>query len=249
MKEHMGQTWKVGKLAKATGITVRTLHHYEEIGLIEPSSRTESGHRVYSEKDIQRLQQVLSLRQLGFPLEDIRKCLGDKTMSPLQIIRLHQGRVHEERDRLGKLYDQLTSLERTLATNRKPSIHELIKTIEVITMHDKYFTKEQLEEIKSRGESIGDAKMKEYQESWVTLMEKVRTEKKNKSDPSSASILKLAQEWDTLVKAFTGGNPHIEVQLGSMYRNEPSMRENFGMDPELWEYVTKMMGYFHKLKK
>jgi DNA-binding transcriptional MerR regulator len=61
-------TWKVGELAERTGVSVRTLHHYDEIGLLSPPWRTEVGHRLYSVRDILRLQQIRSLRALGFGL-------------------------------------------------------------------------------------------------------------------------------------------------------------------------------------
>ncbi len=73
---------KVGELAKRTGLTVRTLHHYDEIGLLKPSLKTESGHRLYTGRDVARLQQVLSLRQLGFSLEQVRDCLDRPGFSP-----------------------------------------------------------------------------------------------------------------------------------------------------------------------
>ena len=63
---------KVGELAKRTGLTVRTLHHYDAIGLLKPSLHTEAGYRLYTANDIARLQQVLSLRQLGFSLDEVR---------------------------------------------------------------------------------------------------------------------------------------------------------------------------------
>src|SRR3954464_5955502 len=66
---------KVGELARRTGLTTRTLHHYDEIGLLKPSLHTEAGHRLYTADDVARLQQVLSLRQLGFALEEVRACL------------------------------------------------------------------------------------------------------------------------------------------------------------------------------
>lgn len=239
---------KVGDVATATGVTIRTLHHYEEIGLLEPSSRSESGHRIYSERDLQRLQQILSLKQLGFSLGEIRNCLLEKSMSPLEIVRLHQKRVLEGRDQLSKLYDQLITLERTLAANEAPSTEELLTTIEVIQMYDKYFTKEQLEELKNRKDSIGEAKMKNYQNAWTELMAKVRTEMNKKTDPASSAVQALAKEWSSLVSAFSGGNTSIEVNLGSMYRNEPAMREKVGMDADYYEYVAKMMAYYHKAK-
>ena len=69
-------SWKAGELAKQTGLSVRTLHYYDEIGLLSPSQRTEAGHRLYTADDIVRLQQVKSLRHLGFTLKEIRDYLN-----------------------------------------------------------------------------------------------------------------------------------------------------------------------------
>src|SRR4051812_46097872 len=87
---------KVGELARRTGLTVRTLHHYDEIGLLKASLHTESGHRLYTACDVARLQQVLSLRQLGFSLEEIGDCLDKPGFSALEVIRLHVARLQEQ---------------------------------------------------------------------------------------------------------------------------------------------------------
>src|SRR3954469_1547237 len=87
---------KVGELARRTGLTTRTLHHYDEIGLLRPSLHTESGHRLYTAGDIARLQQVLSLRQLGFSLEEIAGCLDRPGFSPMEVIRLHVARLRDQ---------------------------------------------------------------------------------------------------------------------------------------------------------
>jgi hypothetical protein len=150
---------------------------------------------------------------------------------------------------LGKLYDQLSTLEKTLAANGEPSIQELLTTIEAIQMHEKYFSKEELEKIKNQKTIIGDEKIQEYQAQWTELMNSVRQHAKQKTDPSDAAVQKLAHEWNSLVQAFSGGDAGIEVKLGSMYQNEPSMRSQVGLDPELYEYVAQMMSYFHKAKK
>jgi DNA-binding transcriptional MerR regulator len=142
--------WKVGELTKLSGVTIRTLHHYEEIGLLLPSARTESGHRVYGEGDVVRLQQILSLKQLGFSLEDIGTCLSEKKLTPLDVVRMHRRRVEEESERLLELRSRLVKLETALSGERPVSVDEFIKTIEVIQMHEKYFTKEQLEELENR---------------------------------------------------------------------------------------------------
>src|SRR5579864_8327632 len=87
---------KVGELARRTGLTIRTLHHYDAIGLVRPSLRTESGHRLYTAADVARLQQVLSLRQLGFSLEEVRACLGRPDFSPQRVVELHLARLREQ---------------------------------------------------------------------------------------------------------------------------------------------------------
>src|SRR5688500_5838791 len=87
---------KVGDLARRTGLTVRTLHHYDEIGLLRPSLHTEAGHRLYTAADVARLQQVLSLRQLGFGLEEVKACLDRPGFSPVEVIRLHVARLREQ---------------------------------------------------------------------------------------------------------------------------------------------------------
>src|SRR6201988_5498959 len=83
---------KVGELAKRTGLTVRTLHHYDEIGLLKPSLHTEAGHRLYTAADVARLQQVLSLRQLGFSLEQVGGCPKRPDIPPPEETRLPHAR-------------------------------------------------------------------------------------------------------------------------------------------------------------
>lgn len=82
---------KVGQVARRTGITVRALHHYDETGLLSPSERTSSGHRLYTHEDIVRLQQIVSLRQLGFSLEQVGQMLRQPAYSLRKTIELHLG--------------------------------------------------------------------------------------------------------------------------------------------------------------
>ena len=72
-------TWRIGALAAETGLTVRTLHHYDAIGLVRPSARTSGGHRVYTRPDVERLYAALVLRSLGVPLSEIAARMKDPT--------------------------------------------------------------------------------------------------------------------------------------------------------------------------
>jgi DNA-binding transcriptional MerR regulator len=86
-----GRVYSVGQVAGFAGVTVRTLHHYDEIGLLVPSERTYAGHRRYTGADLDRLQQILFYRELGFPLEEVAVLLDDPDADP----RAHLRRQHE----------------------------------------------------------------------------------------------------------------------------------------------------------
>ena len=89
-------SWTVGELARLAGVTVRTLHHYDRIGLVRPSERTAAGYRSYDERDLDRLHQVLVYRELGFPLEEVATLLDDPDADPLAHLR-RQHRLLQDR--------------------------------------------------------------------------------------------------------------------------------------------------------
>ena len=105
---------KVGEVARRTGLTVRALHHYDEVGLLRPSLHTESGHRLYTAADLARLQQVLSLRHLGFSLEEIRACLDRPGFSLAEVLGMHLARLREQIELQQRLRLRLETLSARL---------------------------------------------------------------------------------------------------------------------------------------
>src|SRR5687768_5998297 len=102
----------VGELSRLTRITVRTLHHYDEIGLVRPSQRTGAGYRLYDQSDVLRLQQVLVFRELGVPLEAIASAIDEET-SRADMLRQHREVLVTRR---GKLDAMLASIDAALFT-------------------------------------------------------------------------------------------------------------------------------------
>ena len=82
----MSRLYKVGELAQLAGVSVRTLHHYEAIGLLVPSSRTQAAHRLYTRSDVERLMRITALTGLGFSLEQVRTALDDESWTPSRLI-------------------------------------------------------------------------------------------------------------------------------------------------------------------
>jgi DNA-binding transcriptional MerR regulator len=220
-------------------LTVRTLHHYDEIGLLSPSHRTGAGHRLYTADDLGRLLQILSLRQLGLSLEDIRESLARPESSLQQVVELHIAQLRERIDLQQRLCRRLETVAERLRTAEGVSVNEFIQTLEAMTMFEKHFTPDQLQEIQARGRQIGQERIREVEAEWPRLITEVRAAMESGTDPASTEVQQLAQRWMGLVREFTGGNPGIQQGLNKMYSEEPEARERTGIDPALMEYVGK----------
>ena len=240
-QQKQAKHWKVGELAERTGLSVRTLHHYDEIGLLIPSHRTPSGHRLYAEADVARLQQIVSLRSLGLPLDEVRDCLDRRGLKPLEVIRLHAARLREQMETQARLVERLEAVATGLQSAEGVSADDIIRTIREIQMFEKYYTPEQLAELKERAERIGPQRMKEVEAEWPALMAEVRAEMEKGTDPAAPRMQELARRWRGLIEEFTGGNPGIEQSLRNLYQGEPQMRERAGFDPALSAYVQRAL--------
>lgn len=126
--------WKVGELADATGLTVRALHHYDEIGLLVPSDRTSAGHRLYAEQDVARLYRILALRRLGLRLDEIAALLDDESVSLLETVRRHLEQVERELTQRQRLRHRLLALLNALERSLEPSTDQFIETLEAMTL-------------------------------------------------------------------------------------------------------------------
>ena len=99
--------YTVGEVARLAGVTNRTLHHYDEIGLLTPSGRTPSGYRLYDRKDLERLQEILYFRELGFGLEEIRTAVTDPAHDRGEAFRQQRNLLLEHIERLESLVSSL----------------------------------------------------------------------------------------------------------------------------------------------
>ena len=242
---------KVGELARRTGLTIRTLHHYDEIGLLRPSLHTESGHRLYTGRDVARLQQVLSLRQLGFSLEEVRDCLDRPGFLPLEVIGIHVARLREQIELQRRLCERLEALATHLRAAGEISAEEFLDTIEAMTRMEKHYTPEQLESLKQRPEQLGERCMVQASEEWAELMALVRREMEMGTPPTDPRVQALAKRWMGLVNQFSGGDHGIEKTVHGLWKNEgQALASQFrmiggGQAPTMQEY----MDYIGKARK
>ena len=247
-REDTSRMWKVGELAGRTRLSVRALHHYEEIGLLVPSGRTGSGHRLYSGGDVLRLQQIASLRSLGFSLGEIRECLTRQSFSPGRVIGLHVARLKERMELERKLCERLEAVAARLehpevdkgGISAERFVEAVMEVTEMSERIEKYYTPEQREQLENRRQEIGEGRIREVQAEWPELMEKVGAEMEAGTDPTEERVQELARRWMGLVREFTGGDAGIHRSLGNMWEGEESL---MGIDTT---HMREMMAYISR---
>ncbi len=112
-------TYTIHQLADLAGVSVRTLHHYDQIGLLKPERRTPGGYRIYQHADLLRLQQILFYRELDVPLAEILDLLDRPDFDPVRALRDHRKKLQEKAARLERLIE---TIDKTLAQSAKETI-------------------------------------------------------------------------------------------------------------------------------
>ncbi len=173
---HSGRQWKVGRLAAETGLTVRTLHHYDDIGLVRPSGRTSAGHRLYEDRDVHRLYQVLALRQLGLSLDAIA-AVTDGGVSLSEILDAHRAYLDEQLAATRMLRAHVEMLGRKVRTSPETSVADFLDVIRgVIDVDDtikQYFDESQLADLAERRAELGEETIAAVETSWKVLIPRV----------------------------------------------------------------------------
>jgi DNA-binding transcriptional MerR regulator len=228
---------QVGELAAAVGLTVRTLHHYDAIGLLAPAQRSQSGRRLYSPQDVRRLYRIVALRRLGLGLTEIGTLL-DASPDLARAVRDHLDVVERELELGRRLRVTLTRILELLDSGHDPGRDEFIDAIGVMIMSESYYTAEQQEQLAERRRALGEEGMAAAEREWAELIEAVRAEQAAGTDPSDPRMRELAGRWRDLIEQFTGGDEDIRRSLGRMYREQGTQAASRGMvDPELMKYV------------
>jgi len=235
-----------GELAKATGLTVRTLHHYDEIELLRPSARSEAGHRIYTDADVRRLYRIISLRQLGFPLTDIMSMIENDDADPRAAVRSHLDAVEEQIELQEELRERLGAILGVLDGSEEPSTKQLLEIMEVMMEVEKYYTHEQREQIRKRGEEADWNEIERHQKEWSQILEDAEAAMKAGTPVTDAKMQELARRYDELGKwfaaGFTGGDPGLKESLNRVWAERgDELHSQFGKGPEVDQYLRQTL--------
>ena len=223
LKNRRPSRYQPAEFARRTGVTVRTLHHYDRLGLLKPRARTAAGYRLYGEEDVVRLQQIVTLKFIGFPLKRIKQLLDRKGGDLAAALRLQRLSLEEKRRRLDSVIGAIARAEQITAKGRNPGWEVFQKIIEVIQMQTdpnwmmNYYSDEAREAIAERAKSWTPELQAQCEQDWATLQKEVAEASAAGEDPASEKAQALAGRWSKLIEGFTGGNSAVLEGLKKLY--------------------------------
>jgi MerR family transcriptional regulator, thiopeptide resistance regulator len=243
--------YRVRAFARLAGVTVRALHHYDELKLLRPA-RTASGYRTYGLRDLERLEQIVALRFIGLPLKQIKAVLDRDPRSLPEALRAQRRALEEKRRRLDQAIGAIADAEASIQPGRPIEAAVLKRIIEVIEMTDhgqdmkQYYSDEGWAEMTRRREEMTDqmrAAAEDGTRKWQALFTDI--EAALAEDPGSPAAQALVDRWRTLIEAFTAGNQEVAAGVGRAWQDRdhwtaPMKRvtEPFA-DPRIWEFIRK----------
>ncbi len=252
--------YTVKKISELSGVTIRALHFYEEVGLLRPAYHGSNGYRYYEEKELLQLQQILFFKELGFSLKQIRKVLGKSDFDQLAALHSHRQALSKEWERTGRLIETIDKTIQHLQGKKKMKQEE---------MYEGFTTKEKqaeyVEYLKNRfGEDHPSfAECEKNSKGWTKEdSEKARKEgdanfkelaklKEKQFSPSSPEVQTIVLKIYNWVKQFWTPDKESFPALGQMY-TELEWKKFFGKydphHPQLAMFVAEGMKFFAETK-
>ena len=238
----------VNKVAKLAGISVRTLHYYDEIGLLTPTNKTNSKYRLYNEMDLEKLWQILFFKELDFPLSQIKEILNNPKFDKNQALENHKKLLLEKRNRIDKI---ITSIDKTIMKGFETN---MIKT----------FSNENYEKYKEEAiQKYGDTAKQSYnrtskysKEQWKLIQEEatnIYTELGENMDkgPTDEKVQQLIAQWKNhITKYYYDCTLEIFKGLGQLYVEDERFTKNINKTKEgLASFIKEAIDYYCEKNK
>jgi DNA-binding transcriptional MerR regulator len=245
----MAVMFKVSEFAEKAGVTVRTLHHYDRLGLLKPSERNRAGYRLYGERDLVRLQQIATLKFIGLPLKQIKDVLDGRDLELPATLSLQRRLLTDKRRQIELALRAIEEAERSILPNRGPDWAALKKIIEVMEMETnnewmkKYYSDEAQARIAQKSASFTPEMQAQVTQKWNELIRDVENAIRSKHDPAGAPARALAERWAAMARGFTGGDPEIQKGLNKLYADQANWPATFQKPfrDEVWNFIRQAM--------
>jgi MerR family transcriptional regulator, thiopeptide resistance regulator len=222
------------EFARETGVTVRTLHLYDRLGLLEPAARTASGYRLYGEQQLERLEQILALRFVGFRLEHIKELLQGPKWPLIVALRMQHQIVAQEKRRLERALAAIEDAERAIESDEFADRWQTLRTVigalkmdNDLSWTQNYYSPEARERLAEKMKTTPKEVVEQGQRDWTALIADVEEAASRGEDPQSEHAQTLAQRWQGLVQQFTRGDADIQQGLNKLWSDQTHWPQGF----------------------
>ncbi|MCT9931572.1 MerR family transcriptional regulator [Planotetraspora sp. A-T 1434] len=245
-----GRRWSIGELAHATGLTVRTLRHYDQIGLLRASERTASGHRRYTREEVRRLYRVRALRGLGLSLEEIAKLLADSaddlaTMRDLLAAQLRD--VEEHAHRIRQLTQRLHGLLDQIERSPMPGQDQFMTTLEMMSVFEAHFTQDQRGRLAERRAVLSPEAVDKAKAEWSGLVGELLRHVQGDTPVEDPRVQDLVERWDALGDVFHGGDERVKAAAKTMWQeNSTDLSQRL---PWSADQMTSLVAYIERVRQ
>jgi len=222
---------KVGELAKRSGVTVRTLHHYDEIDLLTPLKRSNNGYRIYGKEHISRLHQIQALRRFGLSLSEISAYFAQPDFSPADIIARQIAVLKQQMEQASRLCDRLIGLQNLLQEGQEPDVNDWFAAMEMMTLYDNYFSQHELTQLPKNWHGF------KPDPQWRARVDEINQLIASDTPPEAISAQEAAKRWMTLLVQDTKGDARLLKKLNLILDKEPVAQQHSGISTQVRDYV------------
>ncbi|MBC9784250.1 MerR family transcriptional regulator [Heliobacterium chlorum] len=245
-------TYKVKDVAETAGVSVRTLHHYDQIGLLKPTSTTDSGYRLYTDQDLERLQQIMFLKELDFSLQEVREILDTPGFDRMQALASQKKLLLEKRKRLDAIIDLVDKTLYTIEGGDLMAKKEMFEAFDMteIERHQQQYAEETRQKyVRSSAYQESQKKTAGYsQDDWAVIQTKANKIYQNLADlmdyePSEPQVQEAIGQWrQHITDHFYTCTLEIFRGLGDLYVQDERFTANIdGIKPGLAAFMCEAM--------
>jgi len=234
----------IRQCAKLAGVTVRTLHHYDQIGLLKPARLADNGYRLYDGQSLLQLQQILFYRELGLGLDEIRGILAQPGFSPLQALKSHRRALKDRADRLAKLMDTVDRTIEHLEGGSTMDNHELFegfseeKQKEYAAEAAKLYGEKQVYDSQARWDAYSPERKKAILQNGSLVITQITEAIPYGAD--SPQVQALVEQWHRHIGNFYRCSYEVLDGLADLYMQSPDFYNNFKKGhPAMPEFLSE----------
>ncbi|WP_375056681.1 MerR family transcriptional regulator [Zobellella sp. DQSA1] len=228
---------KVGQLAKRTGVTVRTLHHYDRIGLLIPAARSAAGYRLYNADNVARLYQIQLLKGLGLSLSAIGELMADGTPELRDSIARQREALHRQLEQARQMLEKLNRIDSQLQGGTTAESCDLLDLLALMQVYERHFSDKQLAALQAYQRPL------KTRGHWQSLVAQLSQLRHLQVPPDAAPAKSLAEHWMETLEQDAARHPVLFNKLIRSYEQEQILQLQFGITREQQRYITEAFAH------